>query len=150
MVRPPDRQLLSYLSSYDPHLSDLTLALRELVLEEAPDAIESVVFGYALAIGFSFTGKPLKDGFCHVVTCATHVNLGFNRGTALPDPNKILVGTGKMMRHVSIHNRGELERPYLRRYLQNAIEQVGRPPAQDASKSTLKAAMKKSPRAKRR
>ena len=51
-----------------------------MVLQEAPGAIESVSRGYAFAIGFSFTGKLLKDGFCHVVTYSTHVNLGFNRG----------------------------------------------------------------------
>jgi hypothetical protein len=39
------------------------LALREIVLEEAPDAFESVVKGYAVAIGFSFTGNRLKMGF---------------------------------------------------------------------------------------
>ncbi len=127
MVRPPDRRLLSYLASYDPHISDLTLALRQLVLEEAPDAIESIVQGYAVTIGFSFTGKPLKDGFCHIVTYATHVNLGFNRGALLPDPNKILTGRGKSIRHVRIQNLSELESPFLRRYLQNAIHQIGAP-----------------------
>ena len=80
MASPPSRLLLSYLAPYDPHVSDLTLALREVVLDEAPDAIESISKGYAVAIGFSFTGKPLKDGFCHVVTYSSHVNLGFNRG----------------------------------------------------------------------
>jgi hypothetical protein len=127
MVRPPDRKLLNYLAAYDPHLSDLTLALREVVLEEAPDAIESIVKGYALGIGFSFTGKPLKDGFCHIVTYSSHVNLGFNRGAQLPDPNRILAGNGKSIRHITIHNQHELERPYVRRYLQAAIEQVGKP-----------------------
>ena len=127
MIRPPDRQLLSYLASYDPHIVDLTLALREIVLEEAPEAIESVVKGYALAIGFSFTGKPLKDGFCHVVTYATHVNLGFNRGALLPDPHGVLIGKGKSIRHITLHRQSELERPFIRRYLQAAIEQVSRP-----------------------
>jgi hypothetical protein len=129
MARPPDPQLLSYLAVYDPHLSDLTLALRELVLEEAPAAIESIVKSYAVAIGFSFTGKPLKDGFCHIVTYATHVNLGFNRGALLPDPNRILVGKGKSIRHMTIRNHSELENPIVRRYLQAAIEQVSVTPA---------------------
>ena len=80
-----------------------------------------------MSIGFSFTGKPLKDGFCHVVTYSSHVNLGFNRGVLLPDPNKILMGSGKSTRHITIHDQGELERPFLRRYLQAAIEQVSRP-----------------------
>src|SRR5215472_3197364 len=98
MTRPPERRLLGYLASYDPHVADLTLALREVVLEEAPDAIESIVKGYAVAIGFSFTGKPLKDGFCHIVTYSSYVNLGFNRGALLPDPNRVLAGKGKLIR----------------------------------------------------
>ena len=127
MTRPPDRKLLSYLAPYDPNIAKLTLALREVVLEEAPDAIESISKGYALAIGFSFTGKPLKDGFCHVVTYGSHVNLGFNRGALLPDPHKILLGKGKSIRHITIHDQRELERPFIRRYLQAAIEQVRTP-----------------------
>src|ERR1051326_2753973 len=99
MARPPERVLLSYLASYDPHVARLALALREVVLEEAPEAIESIFKGYAVAIGFSFTGKPMKDGFCHIATYSTHVNLGFNRGALLSDPNGVLAGTGKMIRH---------------------------------------------------
>ena len=138
MIRPPDRRLLDCLAVYNPHLSDLTLALREVVLEEAPGAIESIVQGYAVAIGFSFTGKPLKDGFCHIVTYKTHVNLGFNRGALLPDPNGLLIGTGKSIRHITIRNQNELERPVVRRYLQAAIEQVNGSPA----KATLERSSK--------
>jgi len=143
MVRPPDRRLLDYLAAYDPHIADLTLALREMVLEEAPAAIESIVKSYAVAIGFSFTGKPLKDGFCHIVTYATHVNLGFNRGALLPDPNGVLVGKGKSIRHMTIRNHGELENPVVRRFLQAAIEQVSAPPAQTNSGRNSKAGVKR-------
>jgi hypothetical protein len=125
MVRPPDSRLLSYLSSYDPHISSLALALRELVLEEAPEAKESLVKGYAVTIGFSFTGKPMKDGFCYIVSYSSKVNLGFNRGAELPDPNRVLTGTGKLHRHVTIPDEKYLSRTYLRRYIQAAIEQVG-------------------------
>jgi hypothetical protein len=124
MVRPPDRMLLSYLASYDPHVSRLALALREVVLEEAPEAKESISKGYAVAIGFSFTGKPIKDGFCHIAVYSTHVNLGFNRGALLPDPNGVLAGNGKAIRHVTLRDESDLERPFLRRYIQAAIAQV--------------------------
>jgi len=124
MPRPPDRQLLSYLAPYDPHVSSLALALRDIVLEEAPQAIESLVNGYAVSIGFSFTGKPLKDGFCHVVTYADHVNLGFNRGALLADPNHLLAGNGKLIRHLTFRKHDDLERPAIRRFLQLAISQV--------------------------
>jgi len=154
MTRPPDRRLLGYLAAYDPHLADLTLALREIVLEEAPEAIESIVKSYAVAIGFSFTGKPMKDGFCHIVTYATHINLGFNRGALLPDPNRILIGKGKSIRHITIKNRSELDNPVVRRYLQAAIEQLTSlatsPAVQPAPHRTSKATLKRKQRAKKR
>ncbi len=127
MLRSPDRQLLDYLAAYDPHVASLFLALREIVLEEAPAAIESMSMGYALAIGFSFTGKPLKDGFCHIVACKSWVNLGFNRGALLPDRSKILLGTGKLIRHLTFRTHDDLERLVVRRYLQAAIQQVNDP-----------------------
>jgi hypothetical protein len=150
MARPPDRRLLGYLAAYDPHVSDLTLALREIVLEEAPAAIESIVKSHAVAIGFSFTGKPLKDGFCHIVTYATHVNLGFNRGTLLPDPNRILIGKGKSIRHMTIRNHSDLENPAVRGFLQAAIEQVSAAPAQTASGKKAKTSAKGGQRSKKR
>jgi len=150
VTRHPDAKLLSALAPYDPHLIGLTLALREVVLEEAPEAIESIVKGYAVAIGFSFTGKPLKDGFCHVVTYSTRVNLGFNRGALLPDPNRLLEGTGKMIRHVTIGSLDDLDRPWLRRYLRTAIEQVNSPAAQvSKAKPGTPGAAKRKPSARK-
>lgn len=127
MIRQPDRRLLQYLAPYDPHVASLALALRDVVLEEAPEAIESLSKGYAVAIGFSFTGKPLKDGFCHVVTYRTHVNLGFNRGSLLPDPDRALSGSGKSIRHMTIRSHDDLDRPLVRRFIRAAIQQVGAP-----------------------
>ncbi len=149
MARQPDRQLLDYLAAYDPHVSDLTLALRDVVLEEAPNAIESIVKGYALAIGFSFTGKPLKDGFCHIVAYSAHVNLGFNRGAQLPDPNGVLAGKGKSIRHITICNSNELNRGVVRRFLQAAIEQVGGAPTQSAKERKSRNAARKTSTKKR-
>jgi Domain of unknown function (DU1801) len=131
-------------------VSDLTLALREMVLEEAPEAIESIVKSYAVAIGFSFTGKPLKDGFCHIVAYATHVNLGFNRGALLPNPNRILIGKGKSIRHMTIRNHSELENPVVRRFLQAAIEQVSASPAPTNSGKNSKISAAPRQRSKKR
>jgi hypothetical protein len=138
VTRPPARELLTYLAPYDPQVSNLALALRQVVLEEAPKAVESLVNGYAVSIGFSFTGKPLKDGFCHVVTYADHVNLGFNRGAQLSDPEHILEGSGKLIRHIRVRNHDDLDRPLVRRFLRAAIDQVGVPPVQPTPKKQTK------------
>jgi len=49
--------------------------------------------------GFSFTGKQ-GLGFIHIATYANHVNIGFDRGTELEDPDELLRGTGKLIRHI--------------------------------------------------
>jgi hypothetical protein len=67
----------------------------------------------------------MKDMFCYIATNARHVNLGFPRGAALPDPNRVLEGEGKAMRHIKFASERDLERPFVRRYIQAAIEQVG-------------------------
>jgi len=41
-------------------------------------------------------------GFAYVDTYTSHVNVGFFRGAALPDPAGILEGAGKFMRHVKV------------------------------------------------
>jgi hypothetical protein len=41
-------------------------------------------------------------GFGYVDTFTAHVNVGFFRGSTLPDPAGLLVGTGKLGRHVKL------------------------------------------------
>jgi len=122
--RPPDPQLLSFLTGYDRTIADLALALREIILEERPDASESIYRVYTIAIWFGFSGK-MKDMFCYITTHAGHINLGFPRGATLSDPNRMLQGEGKAIRHIQFKGLSELERPFVRRYNQAAIEQVG-------------------------
>ena len=139
MRRPPDPQLLSFLEAYDRPISDLALALREVILEEAPDASESIYQVYTVAIWFGFSGK-MKDMFCYIATNAKHVNLGFPRGAVMPDPNRVLEGEGKTMRHIKLASERDLERPFVRRYIRAAIEQVGAPAGGGTGKSVVKSA----------
>ena len=138
-MRPPDPQLLAFLEAYDRPVSDLALALREIVLEEAPHASESIYQVYTVAIWFGFSGK-MKDMFCYITTHARHVNLGFPRGAALPDPNGVLEGEGKAMRHIKFASERDLERPFVRRYIRAAMEQTGAPAEGGTGRSSVKTA----------
>ena len=124
MHRPPDPLLLQFLEAYDRPIADLALALREIILEEVPDASESIYQVYTVAIWFGFSGK-MKDMFCYIATNARHINLGFPRGSTLPDPNRVLEGDGKTMRHIKFATPSDLDRPFVRRYIRASIEQLG-------------------------
>ena len=67
----------------------------------------------------------MKDSICYIGVMKNHINLGFLRGTELSDPQRILEGTGKQMRHIKIRNMSDLFRPAIRTYLQEACERAG-------------------------
>ena len=120
MLRPPDRQLLNVLVSYDRSVADLVLALREVLLEEAPDAFERMYSNHPSAVWFG-SGPKMKDMFCYIAAARTHVNLGFCRGASLSDPNRVLEGEGKSMRHIKFRSERDVERSFVRRYIRAAI-----------------------------
>ncbi len=137
--RPPDPQLLRFLEAYDRPIIDLALALREIILEEAPSASESIYQVYTVAIWFGFSAK-MKDMFCYIATNAGHVNLGFPRGAQMSDPNHVLEGAGKAMRHIKFRCERDLERPFVRRYIQAAIENVDVSQSSGKGKTVVKSA----------
>jgi hypothetical protein len=122
-MRKPSRQLLELLAACSPEVAHLALALREVVLHEAPEAAELLYSVYAEVIVFNLTRNP-GDAICYVAAYARHVNLGFYRGAELPDPHRVLKGTGKKMRHISFHSLDDLERGDWGIYIRAAVEQV--------------------------
>jgi len=123
-MRSPDPRLIGLLESFDRHIADIALAMREIILDEAPDASETVYeVSYTVAVWFGFSQK-MKDMFCYVASYGAHVDLGFPRGATLSDPNRVLEGTGKKMRHIKLRTLSDVDRPFIRRYLRAAIEEV--------------------------
>jgi hypothetical protein len=118
--RPPGKELRQFLGAYEASIGELALALRSMVLEETPTANELIYDAYnAVAIGFSFTDRP-SEAFCHIAVYSRHVNLGFQHGADLPDPEKRLIGSGKQVRHLKIANPLDLNNPDLRSFLRAA------------------------------
>ena len=123
MAKPP-KELLDLLKPYDRGIQELTLALRQLVLEEMAPCCEYILEVYIIALHYGPTHR-MKDGICYIGVIKDHVNLGFIRGSELADPQRILEGTGKQMRHIKIRNMSDLFRPAIRAYLQEACERAG-------------------------
>jgi hypothetical protein len=51
-----------------------------------------------------------------------HVNLMFSQGAKLPDPSRLLAGTGKQARHVKITSEEQTQNPALRSLLGEALK----------------------------
>jgi hypothetical protein len=129
-VPKPHPDYLAFLAPYPPAVQELALATRALVLSECPGATELIYDAYsAVATGYCFTGRP-GDCFIHIAVYSQWVNLGFNRGSQLPDVHHILQGTGASIRHIRIACPGDLERPEVRTFVKAAIERAVLPDPQ--------------------
>jgi hypothetical protein len=120
-VEPPSEELIRMLSRYDIKVGELALRLRELILTEAPGVVERLFQVYALVFWYSLTGK-MSDAFVQVVIYPKGVNLMFNRGAELEDPDGVLVGEGKIIRHIKIRKPEDLKSPYLRKFIKAALK----------------------------
>jgi len=120
------RALTEFLRPYDRPVRELALALRAVVLDELAPCHENIYDAYnAVAIGYG-TSDRLRDGIVHIAVYAKHVNLGFNEGVALPDPDGLLIGKGSQVRHLTVRSRDELERPEIRAFLRAARKEAGK------------------------
>ncbi|MBC7874201.1 MAG: DUF1801 domain-containing protein [Ferruginibacter sp.] len=85
----------------EQHLIDLFKDLREYILGIYAGSNELLYHTHALTTVFSISEK-LSDAFCMIPIYTNHLNLGFNKGTLLNDPNKLLSGTGNLIRHIPV------------------------------------------------
>lgn len=125
-VRPPDPKYLRLLLPYGDVIQKLALATRKVILEEAPEANEFVYEVYTIADHFAFTERP-SDAFVFTTTHANWVNLGFNFGAYLPDPDALLRGEGKFIRHIRVTHAADLDAPVVRALIRAAIARAERP-----------------------
>jgi hypothetical protein len=61
-----------------------------------------------------------EAAFCYVNAFTAHVNVGFFLGAELPDPNGMLQGTGKFMRHVKLRPQQEVDAAALKKLIETA------------------------------
>ena len=112
--------LIKFLKAYDLEIQKLALDLRALVLDEMAPCHENIYDAYsAVAIGYGPTDR-VSDGIFHIAVYAKGVNLGFNQGATLADPDGILAGNGKQIRHIKIKTPSDLTRPEIRAYMRRA------------------------------
>jgi hypothetical protein len=115
----PDFQLL--LNLKEQELIELFCDLREYILELHPESNELLYHTHALTAVFSISDK-LSDAFCMLPIYTNHLNLGFNKGTLLKDPNKLLTGTGTLIRHIDVKKPSDYRNSQVKNLIKEAID----------------------------
>ncbi|MBX2967012.1 MAG: DUF1801 domain-containing protein [Cyclobacteriaceae bacterium] len=115
----PDFQYL--LDFKEQEVIELFSDLRQYILELCPDSNELLYHTHALTAVFSISDK-LSDAFCMLPIYTNHLNLGFNKGTLLKDPDKLLTGTGNLIRHIDVKKPGDYRNPKVKTLIKEAID----------------------------
>ena len=122
--RTRENQLLAYIDKLDPKNQKLFRAVRAAVRKRFPTANELAYdYGNALVIGYS----PADRGIDSIVTiraCATGVSLHFSQGPQLPDPKRLLRGSGKQTRFIQVEAASQLAHPDVEALIAATIDQA--------------------------
>ena len=117
----PSPQLKLFIKPYSEEIQNLTLELRNFIVDLMPQANELIWDNYnAVAIAYSKSRK-LKDAFCHISVYKGHVNFGFNRGAELSKTIINLSGKGKLIRHISVIDFGDFPKEVIKKMLFEAV-----------------------------
>jgi len=107
-----EEQVQSFIAKFDPQNQKLIGDVRKALRKRFPTAYELVYDNYNFfVIGFSPTERP-TDAILSMACSINGVSLAFPYcGTKLPDPNKVLRGSGTSNRSVHLDSAATLARP---------------------------------------
>lgn len=115
----PNEEFEQAIADFSEAIKEIARAARCLIYRVLPDVAE-VVWRKQKNIGFGTGPKKNTEHFCWIMPATKHVTLGFNYGAELPDPEKILEGTGKLFRHYKVRSVEDLSNPHLIKILKFA------------------------------
>ena len=123
-TRTPEAQLRSYISRFDPKDQKLIRSVRAAVRKRFPTANE-LAYDYSshVVISYSPTEQAI-DAIVAIAARADGVRLYLMHGPQLPDPKKLLLGSGKEARYVSVEAASQLAHPDLAALIAAAVGQA--------------------------
>ena len=108
-----EAQLASFFAKYEPAIAKVGKGLRAKLRARLPGLFE-IVYVYenqnSLVISYSPTERG-SDGLCGIALYPDCVKLFFGQGAQLSksDPNKLLQGSGKTVRHVVLNTAADFD-----------------------------------------
>jgi uncharacterized protein DUF1801 len=139
-----EQQLTGFIEKFDSKNAALIRSVRKVLRKRLPTANELVYDNYNFfVIGYCSTERP-SDCIFSIAAAANGVGLSFYYGAALPDPHKLLLGSGSQNRFIRIESAATLKRPEVEELIAAAIKNAERPlPASGKGKLVIRSISKK-------
>ena len=148
-----ETQLASFFAKYEPAIAKLGKALRAKLRDRLPGLFE-IVYVYenqdSLVISYSPTENGY-EGLCGISVYPSCVKLFFGQGARLSksDPNKLLQGSGKTVRHVVLNSVADFDRAEIEVLMAAALKLAKLRPDASAKGSVIIKAEAQKQRARR-
>lgn len=102
-----------------PEVQQLVWRAKALILGAMPEAIQ-VAWPRQNIVSYGVGPKKMSEHFCYIAVLKNRINLGFYYGAELSDPQHLLEGTGKLLRHIKIESLEQLEEPAVSELIERA------------------------------
>jgi hypothetical protein len=120
-AQSPEAQLAAFIAKYSPEIAKRAKAIRAAMRKRYPEALELVYDNYnALAIGYAPTERA-SDGIFSIALYPRWVSLFFLQAKGLPDPDRILKGSGNVAKHVVLESAKFLNEPAIEDLMREAV-----------------------------
>jgi len=117
----PEERLAGFLAKYTPEIAAEAVAALERLRPHVPGAVEMVYDNYnALVIGFGATERA-SEAVLSIAVMPRWVDLCFLVGADLPDPHRLLQGSGSVARHVVLKEAADIDTPAVRELIALAV-----------------------------
>jgi hypothetical protein len=119
-VKTGDPAVDTFLKGYTPQVREIAVKARETILSVLPGATEKVYPGWKV-IQYG-AGADMTAVFAAISPQRERVNLGLAHGADLPDPEGLLEGDGKAIRHVRLTSPRAAGAPAVKELIRGALQ----------------------------
>jgi len=122
-----EQQVKGFIAKFDPAHQKLIRAVRAALRRHFRTGTELAYDNYNFfVLGYGPTDRP-SDAVVSMACGANGVGLCFIHGATLPDPQKILLGSGRQTRFIRLESTDVLKRPEVVDMLERAIARARTP-----------------------
>ena len=126
-AQSPEEQLDSFIVKYTPEIGALAREVIARMRKRLPGAYELVYDNYnALVVAFAATER-VSGVIFSIAAYPRWLNLYFVRGHNLPDPQRLLKGSGTAVRRIQITDASILDDPAVKDLMKEALARADQP-----------------------
>jgi len=112
-LTPSSGDMNAFMDKLSPSNKKIVKNLRKIILKAVPNVDEEIKWGMPC-----YSQNVM---ICNIIPAKAHVSLAFFKGVGLTDPNRLLEGEGKKMRHIKLRSENEIKTKIIAAWVREAV-----------------------------